>query len=235
MKTLRLFWPALLLCAVLLSAFRMAAVRETRSVGSFTSVGLAGSMKVVVRQGSPQKVEVEGEAEDVAHVETTVDNNRLRINTKRQNGTWGYRYKGPITVYVTLPTVRSLAVSGSGSLQAPEALQADDLDLAVSGSGSINLARVTATSISSALSGSGSIEASGAAPQHNISVSGSGGVKAPKLESKTCSISISGSGNCQVRATELLKASIMGSGNVYVSGNPQVKSSVMGSGRVRQE
>ncbi|RSK31059.1 head GIN domain-containing protein [Hymenobacter metallilatus] len=236
MKTTRFLLSGFVVALlVVLSAFRVAATRETRTVGAFSAIGLGGSMKVVLRQGSPQKVEVEGEAEDLAHLETVVSNGKLRINTKKESGMNWYKYKGPVTVYVTVPTIKALAVSGSGSLKATDAITAEQLDLAVSGSGSIMLSSVTANKISSALSGSGSIQAAGVAPTQEISVSGSGDVQAPKLQSKTCSVSISGSGSCRLQASQLLEASIVGSGDVYVTGNPQVKSSVIGSGRVHRE
>ncbi|MET4107413.1 head GIN domain-containing protein [Hymenobacter sp. UYP22] len=235
MKTLRFLLPVLLMALVVLSAFRVAGTRETRSVEAFSAVNLGGSTKVVLRQGSPQKVEVEGEADDLAYLETVVSNGSLRIGTKKTSGNNWHNYKGSVTVYVTVPSIKALKVSGSGSIKAADAIKADKLDLGVSGSGSIILSSVTADKISSALSGSGSIQAAGVAPTQEISVSGSGGVQAPKLQSKTCSISISGSGGCRVQATELLEASIVGSGDVYVTGNPQVKSSVVGSGRVHRQ
>ncbi|WP_426490047.1 head GIN domain-containing protein [Hymenobacter sp. 102] len=235
MKTLRLLLPAVLLALVVLSAFRPADSREVRSVSPFTAVSLGGSMKVILQQGSPQKVEVQGAAEDLAHLETVVSNGKLRINARKESGMSWYNFKGPVTVYVTVPTINALAVSGSGSIKAADGIKAGKLDLAVSGSGTIQLTSITATRISSSLSGSGTIQAAGVAPEQDISVSGSGGIQAPKLQSKTCSISISGSGNCRVQATQLLEASIVGSGDVYVTGNPQVKSSVVGSGRVHRE
>ncbi|WP_460622347.1 head GIN domain-containing protein [Hymenobacter tenuis] len=232
---LRLLVPGLLLAVLLLSAFRVADTRETRSVGAFTSVGLGGSMKVVLRQGSPQKVEVVGNSEDLAHLETKVTNGQLHINTKKEGYFNSYRYKDNVTVFVTMPTIKALGVSGSGTIKAADPIKANNLDLAVSGSGGIELTSVTADKISSSLSGSGTIAASGAAPSHDISVSGSGGVQARNLKSKTCSISISGSGDCRVQATDRLEASIVGSGDVYVTGHPQIKSSVVGSGRVHQQ
>lgn len=235
MKILRLLVPGLLLAVLLLAGFRAEASREVRSVDAFTSVGLGGSMRVVLRQGSPQRVEVEGDATDLAHLETVVSNGKLRINTKKEGYFSSYNYKGNVTVYVTMPVIKGLAVGGSGSIKAADPIKADNLGLAVSGSGSIQLSSVTANKIDSSLSGSGTIQAAGAASAHDISVSGSGGVQAPKLQSKTCSVSISGSGNCRVQATDMLAASIVGSGDVYVTGNPQVKSSVVGSGRVHRE
>lgn len=235
MKAFRFLLPGLLVALVLLSAFRAANTRETRTVAAFSSVGLGGSMHVVLRQGSPQKVEAEGNAEDLAHLETTVSNGRLRINLKKESGLSWYNTKGPITVYVTMPTINALVVSGSGSIKAADGIRGEKLDLAVSGSGSVQLTSVTADKITSSISGSGSIQAAGTAADQDISISGSGNMQAPKLQSKTCSVRVSGSGVCRVYASSTLDARIAGSGNVFVMGNPKVSSSVAGSGRVRQE
>ncbi|GAB2788520.1 hypothetical protein HNQ93_003080 [Hymenobacter luteus] len=184
MKILRLLVPGLLVAVLLLSAFRVSASHEVRSVGAFTSVGLGGSMRVVLRQGSPQKVEVEGDATDLAHLETVVTNGKLRINTKKEGYFSSYSYKGNVTVYVTMPTIKGLAVGGSGSIRAADPIKADNLDLSVSGSGSIQLSSVTANKIDSSLSGSGSIQAAGVAPSHAISVSGSGACRPPSFKAR---------------------------------------------------
>lgn len=235
MKTLRLLLPGAFLALLLLTAFTAATTRETRAVAPFTAVGLGGSMKVVLRQGSPQKVEVEGNADDLAHLETAVNDGKLRINTKKTSGMSWYNFTGPVTVYVTTPTITALAVSGSGSLKATEAIRADKLDLSVSGSGSLQLPSVTATAINSTVSGSGTIQAGGTAATQEIGVSGSGGMQAAKLQSQTCRVRVSGSGNCRVYASTSLDVRLSGSGNVYVGGNPKISSAVSGSGRVRPE
>ncbi|SNC77308.1 Putative auto-transporter adhesin, head GIN domain [Hymenobacter gelipurpurascens] len=237
MKTLRLLLPALLLALLVLPAFRprVVATRETRTVSAFTSIGLAGSPTVILRQGSPQKVEVEGDAEDLGHLETTVSNGRLRIGNKKESGTSWYRNKGNVTVYITMPTIKALSVGGSGKIRANDAVKTGDLDLSVSGSGGIELANLTADKLSTSLAGSGTIEAAGIAPSHDVSVSGSGTVKATKLRSEACHVSISGSGDCRLMATKSLDASIVGSGDVYVMGSPKISSSIIGSGRIHRE
>lgn len=236
MKTLRYFSLILLLALALPGALR-AAGREVRTVGAFTKVGLSNSARVVLRQGSPQKVEVEASAADLARIETTVENGKLRIHTKRENGlNWSNaRFDGPVTVYVTMPTVNELSVSGSGRLEAETAVQATALELAVSGSGSITLAKLAADKLNSAVSGSGNITVAGTCPQHEARISGSGDVRASELRTETSAVRISGSGNGRVYAARTLDASIAGSGNVYVRGGASVSSKVSGSGRVRQE
>lgn len=237
MKTLRILLPALFLVLLVLPSFRtrLADTRETRQVGAFSSLVLAGSPTVTLRQGSPQKVEVEGDPEDLSHLETTVTNGRLRIGSKPTNGNSWYRNRGSIRVYVTMPSIKGLTVSGSGNIKAAEAVNAADLDLTVSGSGGIELANLTADKINTAVSGSGNIDVAGVAPTQDVSVSGSGNVKASKLRSEACHVAISGSGNCRLMVTKSLDASIVGSGDVYVMGSPKISSSVIGSGRIHRE
>lgn len=237
MKSLRFLLPGLLL-ALLLTAFQTFAAdtRETRTVAPFTAVSLGGSMQVVFRQGSPQRVEVQGDAEDLQHLETVVENGKLRINTVRESGLFsGYNFKSKVVIYVTAPTVTALSVGGSGSLRAAEPIRAGKLRLAVGGSGSLVLAGVTAETIDASVSGSGSLKISGGSvTSQEISLSGSGGVQAEALAAKTCDVRVAGSGSCRVQATETLDARIAGSGSVYVRGNPRVNSSTAGSGRVHK-
>jgi hypothetical protein len=238
MKTLRYFLSPVLASALLLSGFVATAARETREVASFNEVTLAGSATVILVQGSPQKVVVDAESEDLSHLETAVSGDKLRIGTKRESGmNWSnYRFKGPVTVYVTVPTINALTVSGSGRMKADGGVKAKDLNLTVSGSGRMELAQVQAAQLETTISGSGDISINGGTvPRQAVSISGSGGVQAPKLRTENCNVRISGSGNCRVNATETLQASIAGSGNVYVTGGAKVSSSTAGSGRVRQE
>lgn len=238
MKTLTRLFSPLLASALLLTSFVATAARETREVANFNQVALSGSATVVLVQGSPQKVEVQAETEDLSHLETTVNSGRLRIGTKQESGMkWSnYKFKGPVTVYVTTPNISALTVSGSGRMKAANGVKAQALDLNVSGSGNMELGPVQADELETTISGSGGISIdSGSAPRQTIRISGSGGVQAPKLQTQKCNVRISGSGNCRVHASETLQASISGSGNVYVTGGASVSSSTSGSGRVRQE
>ncbi|WP_375435874.1 head GIN domain-containing protein [uncultured Hymenobacter sp.] len=238
MKTLRNFLSPVFAGALLLSGFVATAGRETRQVASFNQVTLAGSATVILVQGSPQKVVVDAEAEDLSHLETTVSGEKLRIGTKQEQGmNWSnYRFKGPVTVYVTVPSISALTVSGSGKMRAEDGVKAKNLNLTVSGSGRMELGEVQADDLETAISGSGDISISGGkVPRQDVRISGSGGVQATKLRTERCNVRISGSGNCRVNATQTLEASIAGSGNVYVTGGAKVSSSTAGSGRVRQE
>lgn len=238
MKTQRYF-SLLLLLALLGPVFRLLAApsREVRNVAPFTRIGLSNSARVVLRQGNSQRVEVDASADDLALLETSVEDGKLRIGTRRDSGKlWSsVSFEGRVTVYVTVPSISEVSVSGSGQVLAEDAVKAKSLALAVSGSGRLIMPRVTAERITSSVSGSGQIMLGGSCPAHEARISGSGNVQASDLRTETSSIRISGSGDGRLYARRSLDASIAGSGDVYVKGGARVSSSVAGSGRVHRE
>lgn len=230
-------WASLVVLAVgALSSFsevRPEAQRETRPVGPFTEVSLGGSAHVVLKQGSPQSVVVEASAEALAEFETVVKDQKLSLGNRNRMG--NYKDRGPVTVYITAPSLTALRVGGSGKFEVDGLLKADAMTLAVSGSGNLQVPQLTASSLETALSGSGDVVVGGNCPRQEIRISGSGKVKAHGLKSETCKARISGSGDAHVYASRAADASISGSGSLYVAGGGQLSSSVHGSGRVTKE
>lgn len=210
--------------------------RETRSVGSFTGISLGSSAHVVVQQGSPQNVAVEGSKEDLADFETDVQGGKLRLNFRNQEGK-NFRNKnhGPVTVYVTVPALTELRVGGSGKLEVNGPLQADALTLALSGSGDLLVPQLRAKQLETSVSGSGGVTVSGSCASNDIRISGSGKVKAHDLKTETSRARISGSGDAHVYASRAAEGSISGSGSLYVAGGAQLSSNTHGSGRVVKE
>jgi hypothetical protein len=211
--------------------------RQTREVAPFTAVTAAGSMRVVVRQGSPQRVEVDASAADQAKVETEVQDGRLRVGQRRDaNKMWGssVRFDGPVTVYVTTPTLTGVSVAGSGDLKVDGAVQAKDFKVSVAGSGNLTLSQLTAQEVETSVAGSGNITLGGRCTRNSISIAGSGNVKSQDLRTDDTSVRISGSGNASVNAAKTLTSKTSGSGDVLYSGNPQVSSSKSGSGTLRR-
>lgn len=240
MKTLY-FFLLLLMAAVVHPAPVQAASREVRTVPAFQELTLGLPAEVIVRQGPEQRVEVEAAAEDLAQITTTVKDGRLRIRRPEKGGlsrwtdewTDNYRFKQPVKIYVTMPTVRGLSVSGSGAIVAETPIKATTLKLSMSGSGRLQVNAV-ADALTTSISGSGRILVSGSAGTNSASISGSGRIEATELRTNTTSVGISGSGSCRVYASKTLDARISGSGSVTYQGSPQVSSRISGSGTVRK-
>lgn len=203
--------------------------KEVRTVEKFDGIGLGISADVKLTQGSPQNVTIEGSAKDLEKIVTELDGSTLKIGTKP--GSW---HVNKVTIYITMESVKNLQLSGSGSIVAQNAITADNLELHISGSGSLEIADLKAANINSHVSGSGSIKLSGkGSEKHEVNISGSGDVIANELSTKDVDIHISGSGDCKVNATDKLVARVSGSGDVYYSGKPQIDANVSGSGKIK--
>jgi hypothetical protein len=231
----------LLLAAAALSSFTAAdraalADRETRPVGAFTEINLGGSARVVLKQGSPQSVAVEGSKEDLADFETEVQGGQLRLKFRNQEGRqFNNKNHGPVTVYVTAPALKALRVGGSGKLEVSGPLQADDMALVLSGSGDLAVPQLQARQLQTSVSGAGTVMVGGTAVSNDIRLSGSGQVKAHDLKTETSRARLSGSGDAHVYASRAAEGSTSGSGSLYVAGGAQLSSNTRGSGRVVKE
>jgi hypothetical protein len=208
-------------------------VKETRNLSAFTKVSFGVSGNLYINSGSEFKVVLEGEKAILEDIVTEVSSGKLVI--KKDN--WGLNMNDKVTVYITMPEIKGVGVSGSGRAEIKDAVKADNLDLSVSGSGKLYVSNIVASDLNCGISGSGDIivTGSGDVVKADISISGSGNYTGESLKIGSLGISISGSGNCTCNVTESLKASVSGSGNVNYSGNPKIDARVSGSGHVRSK
>jgi hypothetical protein len=213
---------------LLATLFAFGQDREERNVSSFTGIGLGIAGDLYLTQGSPQKVVIQAES-NLDKIETVVKDGLLRIKTD----SWNSRIRGA-KIWITTPEVDVLHVSGSGKILAETSIEAEELELKVSGSGMIKIPELMGDEIEAAISGSGDMVLAGSADEMEIRISGSGDVHAEGLSVNECGIKISGSGGCRINATDELDVSISGSGNVTYYSDPQIDARVSGSGKVRK-
>lgn len=202
-------------------------VKRTLQVDDFEGVALAFSGNVYLRQGNTQKVEVEMQ-------ESLFD----YLNTRVRNGLWSIKFdrnirtRERVNVYITVPTLREVYVSGSGNIQGETPFSnLDDVDISVSGSGDIVM-DIEASMVKAGISGSGDIDLEGKARAIHIRISGSGDVTSHNLVAEEGIVSISGSGDATIHTTENLEVSISGSGDVAYRGRPRLSAKTSGSGDV---
>ena len=207
---------------------------QERNVPSFSKIALRISGKIYLEQGDNQSVKVVAKESTLEDIITEVKDRTLNIRFPNN-----YFFKkmdpGKIEIYITVPEIDGLTVSGSGDIVTEE-IKTRILDLTVSGSGDINIDDLSAERINATISGSGgiNIEDGGVADQFSITISGSGKIRAGGFEAQDVKAKISGSGNCSITSNGSINAKISGSGTVYYGGNPSIDSSVSGSGKVRK-
>ncbi len=210
-------------------------VKDKRNVKGFTRISYGVSGNLTVRIGPEFSVVLEGDEDDVERVITEVSGDRLII--KREM--FRFRFSDldeRVDVYITLPELEGLGVSGSGRAEIVDDIRdIDNLSLSVSGSGKLTTAGIEVDDLDCSISGSGNIiiQGGGSADRSEISISGSGNYTGRDLEIDHLDVSVSGSGNCLCKAGDSLTARISGSGNVTYRGNPRIDSRASGSGHIR--
>jgi carbon monoxide dehydrogenase subunit G len=189
--------------------------KEVRSVPAFNKVSFRIAGQAYVRQGSPQRVELEGNADFLAKVETEVKDGRLAIGREDSWRDWNWKDTDRITVWITVPTLEGLSVSGSGNLTGEGKFKVDNLDLNVSGSGNLTIAATADGEVEADVSGSGRLEVSGSCKTFDSDVSGSGRVVMNMNVYENATLGISGSGKIEGKGSAgILRAEISGSGHV---------------------
>lgn len=207
-------------------------VKETRDVSTFEGVGLAFSGDIYITQGSPQKVVIEADKNVMEIIETRVEGGKLILKT--QNGSW--RNLGDIKVYITMPKINYLSISGSGDMICETGINTQEIEVEVSGSGSVRVNKLASDEVEAVITGSGDITLAGsdhAARELDVKITGSGSFKGADLAAGEAIVTITGSGSATVHAVNELETNITGSGSVLYRGKPLVNASATGSGKTR--
>ncbi len=203
---------------LLVSGLAFAQTKETRNVGTFTKLSFRIPGKLILKQGSPQSVVLEGDKETLAKIETAIDGNKLTIGKEGRWMDWNWRDEKRITAYVTVTNIEALSVSGSGDLVGDGKFSTGDLELKVSGSGSLDIEADIKGQLEADVSGSGDLNIKGSSQSLESSVSGSGKVSVTAAISGKADVSVSGSGRILASGTaQQIKATISGSGKVLAA------------------
>jgi hypothetical protein len=185
-------------------------ISETRNPGNFDGVFSSGSSNVHITYGDEHKVVIIGSDNLIPYYKTKIVSGHLYLGYERVN-----IKHDDIEVFVTLPAIRRISLSGSGSMQVGGQFPAQNsLRVSISGSGD-----VLATD---------QIEYD----ETDIDISGSGQASLENIRTEEAEIDISGSGDAKITVYDQLKARISGSGKIYYKGNPIVDSQISGSGKV---
>ncbi|MBT3539269.1 DUF2807 domain-containing protein [Candidatus Parcubacteria bacterium] len=206
-------------------------VSEEREVPIFNAVHLRGSGNVYVTQGEEFYVKVQTDDNLLEEVVTRVQGDMLIIEKRDESKC--IKETDQLKIWVTMPEVKGLGISGSGSIRSENALtsMSDDLDMVIEGSGSIDL-NVDISGFDMHIDGSGTLRVGGKAGYANFNVNGSGKYFGFHLKSDSTKININGSGKAEVGITKELDINIAGSGDIYYKGNPKITQDVSGSGSV---
>lgn len=200
---------------------------EERPLTSFYSIKNSISGEIYLSQGPQEDIRIEAQENILANINTRVYNGKLDIyfdNPVQQHT--------KVKIYITIPEVRELFISGSGGVATSEVLSGEALAINISGSGKANL-QLQMQEVEANVSGSGDIYLEGQAERLYTRISGSGEVQALDMPVHEANIHVSGSGDCSLEVSDRLEVQISGSGDVSYRGRPAISSGISGSGKLR--
>ncbi|MBL6445252.1 DUF2807 domain-containing protein [Fulvivirga sp. 29W222] len=217
--------------------------KKTLELPAFHSVYVNSNYTVYLKQTNKQEVTVEALTDIYEISEFKVEDGVLHINVQhkkdeKNKSVWAriddIKISPTMKLIISMKEIHKLKVNSSGKIISENSIASNDLDLAVTGSGSMDL-DIKGREVKTKISGSGNIAVKGYASDNDISISGSGSVHAYDCELEQADVKISGSGICEIKVSDNLQAEIYGSGTIKHKGNTKsVTKKVYGSGEVER-
>lgn len=207
---------------------------ETRDTGPFEAISIEyPGAEIIVQQGDKETVELEADDNLLPQLSTEVLSGTLTIKTVETDWKTTVNPSKQVKIDITVRDLTEIILSAPvGDLKVND-LQADTLQLVVSGGAQVRLNGIQVDLLDSVLSGAGDIQASGTADELKLILSGLGSFNAADLQSNKAAIELSGMGDATVRVEEELAATITGAGSIKYFGHPRVEQSVNGAGSVK--
>lgn len=205
---------------------------ETKEIEleSFNGINLSGGFEVTIEEGNAPLLIIETDENLIPYIKTEIRGGNLDIYTSESISS----RKG-VKLHIVYTELEEIEVSGAVALKNEGILRTEDLELAMSGAGGIDI-ELEASSLELRLAGAGAVELAGNVGQQRIIMSGAGGLDAFDLISKECDINISGVGGAEIYVTERLDAQVSGIGGISYRGNPSdITRNVSGLGSIDKD
>jgi len=182
-------------------------VTQSRAIGNFTQIEARGASDVLVRVGPAPSLAITADSNIIPQLSSEIRGDKLVLESRGS-----YRTRNAPRIVVTVPSLESAALSGSGN---------------------VNVEGIGGSSVALAVHGSGNLTATGRAGDLAVAINGSGNADAKGVVAGSASVAISGSGNATVATSGPLSGAISGSGNIRHLGQPSsVSVARNGSGTV---
>ncbi|HAA11120.1 MAG TPA: hypothetical protein DCE41_05215 [Cytophagales bacterium] len=173
-------------------------VTQQIDIDDITGFNLATVADVFLTQGETQSIEIEGPQNII---DLIVNNSEVR------NSIWDIDPdrcirlgNDPLNIRITIPTLTQAHISGAGCVEGMTPfVDLDDVDLAISGAGSMDL-DLTANTVTSDINGAGDITGCISATDVTLNTSGAGNYSTC-ITAETVEARVSGAGNLELEGT----------------------------------
>lgn len=233
MKNLNIsFRPLIMAFAlVLVASTVLGQSRESINVSSFDELKVSNAFVVEISVGSKESLEIEIEDRYRDDLIAEVRNGALVIGL--DNSSRNRRMRESPKAYITVKSLNRINISGAVTLKTLDLLEADRLDIDMSGASVVKM-EVEVDDLYLEASGACVITMEGSAENQFVKSSGATTYSAYDLESKTADIRVNGAGSAKVSVSEELDVRASGASSVKYRGNPSVSKSTSGASSVRK-
>jgi hypothetical protein len=191
---------------------------QKRQVSGFHGVDVSGGIDLYLSYGT-ESVAISASTEVREHVVTEVVGGILQIHMERN---WSYDGDGKVKAYVSLNNLKSLEGSGGGDIIFENLIKAEDLDLHLSGGGSLK-GKLNANHLVIEQSGGSDVKLSGNVKSLTLNASGGGSLNGFDLVTDYASIHASGGSATELTVNKELRAVVSGGGDITYKGAASVK------------
>lgn len=215
--------------------------KKTLELPEFKGIYVNSNYTIYLKQTNKQEVTVEALTEIFSVSEFKVENGILMVNVERKpdnpnKSLWAkiddIKLNPTMKLYVSVKNINDIQVNGGGKVISENSIAADYINLAVNGSGSMDI-DVKGNTIKAEVSGSGTLTLKGYATSIDALVSGSGSLKGFDCPLETAKAKISGSGICELNVSGNIDGTVLGSGSIKHKGNTKTATKkIYGSGSV---
>ncbi len=194
------------------------------NVTPFSAIESNSVGNIEFTQSSDYSVSAEGSEEMVNRLTVNVQNNKLRISTKKSLKKWfGSRRSGKLVIRISSPTLNAIESDGVGNIELKGKIETSRFKIVSDGVGNLNAQNLNADNIDITSDGVGNITLNCTAGSVTVESDGVGNVKIENLKAKNAIIDSDGVGNVSCYATESVEIHAGGIGNVIYYGNPPTK------------
>jgi hypothetical protein len=185
---------------------------RTYQLADFERISTTGPQDVEITFGETFAVRAEGAT---GSLEVVVEDGELIIRPR--NG-WDIPGLGSTKLFVTMPTLRRIAMTGSGDVSIDQ-LKGDRFTGVIEGfAGDFNIEGLDVDEAEFTISGPGDITAAGVARTTRITIEGPGEFKASDLRTERAVVMVRGPGDVQLTANSEAEVTVEGPGEVDIDG-----------------
>lgn len=154
----------------------------------------------------------------VSFLDISVKNNCLIISQANDTTLKPSQLK----IFTNSKNLKKVTIGGVGKLLMKREINAENMEIVMSGAGNIKADSLYCENLKVLLSGTGNIEIKGAATNAHVRINGVGNLNASEYLIQHLDCAINGVGNMDAYVLGSLKALVAGVGNLRYKGNPEI-------------